>query len=145
MLFRSSAARRTEPTASQASRIGQNRPRRSPSSSADVARAKRAIEPQRPSSLQSKAQPTAGDRAASTSTAPASTRPGRRKLSTQERTYEGYGASLNRAAPAGITDLDAWERAAKKVGKPYDSWGPKDFAKATAIYKHVIRKMMRGL
>lgn len=69
-------------------------------------------------------------------------------LTKEQRTYEGYGASLTRPAPAHVRDIGAWERAAEQVqsktGKKYDDWGPKEFAAATAIYKHTIRKAAEG-
>ena len=69
-------------------------------------------------------------------------------LTKEQRTYEGYGASLTRPAPAHVRDIGAWERAAEQVhsktGKNYDDWGPKEFKAATAIYKHTIRKAAAG-
>src|SRR3954447_16064454 len=61
-------------------------------------------------------------------------------LTEEERTYSGYGASPSRPAPRYIRSVLAWERASQKLGKPYDSWGPKEFAAATRIYKNVLNK-----
>jgi hypothetical protein len=73
------------------------------------------------------------------------------RLSEQERTYEGHGASLRRAAPPAVSDLDAWERAAEKVNEDhfartgqrltYDQWdGKSHFGKAMNLYKAYLKR-----
>jgi hypothetical protein len=62
------------------------------------------------------------------------------RLTDEQRTYEGYGATQDRPAPKYVRSLKAWERAAQKINKPYEAWQGPQFAAATKIYKATIAK-----
>ena len=61
-------------------------------------------------------------------------------LTDEERTYTGYGATEDRPAPKYVRSLQAWERAAEKLSKPYQEWEGKQFGAATKIYKATLAK-----